>query len=191
MSVKGILRPLIAVLIGVLVYGKAAALPIVYEYSYTFNDGTVVSGTLMGEPVGGFVANVSAITLFVNGASQPGPFFLYGRDAALGWLTTAGKVAFDGSLNNLLFGNDPPPLDGPSEYFYYVNSQQWCGSASSCTLVSVENPHFDSSDLGSSANRWTLRAVSAPEPSISFPLLLGLLILAFIRSWGGRSVRYA
>jgi hypothetical protein len=75
----------------------------VFDYSYTFGSGDIVSGTLEGSQSGDFVNNVANVTVFFNGTAMSGNVYT-ARYEPTGYV--AGPiVSFDVHKNDLLFAN--------------------------------------------------------------------------------------
>lgn len=131
-----------------------------FDYSYTFADGFIASGTLAGTQSGEYVDNVSDVTVNFNGTPITGSVFPQ-NDGPSGW--AAGSiVSFDFSLCNFLFGNfdfatdtGSPPED---EWFLIIPNGN---GTSDCEAYRQNLPdHFD--EAGFQSN-WSLVAV--PEPA--------------------------
>jgi hypothetical protein len=74
-----------------------------FDYSYTFSDGLVVSGTLQGTASGDYVTGVSDVTVNINGTPLTGTIFAATLGGS-GW-ENGPVISFDAANNNFLFIN--------------------------------------------------------------------------------------
>ncbi|MEA3149620.1 MAG: hypothetical protein QOD56_559 [Gammaproteobacteria bacterium] len=107
------------------VFGSCAANASTYDFSYTFGDGTAVTGSLSGTRNGLYVTNISDVNVSLNGSAfSGGPLFSAAWNTATGsWDNTiAPIVSTQGSLNNFIFADTNVPTDfGVSNYLYFIN----------------------------------------------------------------------
>ena len=148
----------------------------IFDFAYSFNNGTVVSGSLTGNLVGDYVQNVGDVEVFNNGIQISGPFIAV--DSFNGALdATVSTIA---SLNNFHFANG---LNSYSwTYEFYMHNETWGHSASyrdHATGVSY------SDYIENSNNSWSLveraaRISPVPEPVTYVMLLVGLGLIGFM-----------
>jgi len=71
-----------------------------FNFSYNFDNGTAVAGSLDGTRSGDYVTNVSNVSLTINGNSV-GPFDVWGYYGEVDY-----GVSFDATLNNFWFAEE-------------------------------------------------------------------------------------
>jgi hypothetical protein len=111
-------KPILLGIAGLACGALSGRASITYDYSYTFGDGTVVSGTLDGTQNGDYVDNVNDVTVNFNGIPISGTVFSYKANTDL-----APIVSFDVTLSDFIFINSDIPNGGSysgSEYFYIL-----------------------------------------------------------------------
>jgi len=183
MSIKSILQK---VTVGVVASFFALCGPAnadLFNYSYTFTDGSIVSGSFSGTANGLFIDNVSNVSASFNGAPFAGSPNLFSVHYSLtdGWQNTVQPtVSFDGNLNSFMFIDSDYPTDfGYTNFFYLVNVEDESSVAvgtdiSVLAIESSSNGTYDSS-------HWSVTAVNAvPEPETYAMLLAGLGLLGFV-----------
>ncbi|SDF69156.1 MULTISPECIES: FxDxF family PEP-CTERM protein [unclassified Duganella] len=148
-----------------------AAQATTYQYSYTFADGNVASGTFDGTANGNLITDLTNITAFANGVAFKTQYgevattiFNYASDM---WGGAAGGAvaSFDGTANNLLFtGGTRQPGGG----FFYGSTLN-LGPRMTNLLGAGVTP-WGSTGGAYSAARWSVSAV--PEPA-TYGMLLG------------------
>jgi hypothetical protein len=156
--------------------GSAAAQATTFNYSYSFVDGTTVTGSFDGGESGGLVTGLSNISVLVNGTALNRGFKGYAFDTTTKeWTPTAAVASFDGYANNFIFSDSSrEDFNSNNMYFAFVTA------SSGATTMSVaemnygrllQNIAYD----GSLQSRWHLQAVNAiPEPETYAMLLAGL-----------------
>jgi hypothetical protein len=157
--------------------GGAAQADSVFDFSYTFTDGLVLTGSLDGTLSGQFVTNVSNVNINFNGTAFSGTLLGGSFDGTAGAFdfTKAPVVSFNGSQNNFIFSDASDPLSA-SNFFYFVNGTTPSGLSNQ--ELSVTNTHaiLNNADFDSpGAGTWSLTPVPLPA---ALPLLvsgLGLL----------------
>ncbi|HEX9171245.1 MAG TPA: PEP-CTERM sorting domain-containing protein [Telluria sp.] len=158
-----------------LIASSAASASAVYNYSYTFENGSTVTGSFDGDAAGNQITNLSNITAYANGVALRGSGDLYAAAYSnSGWIAQAGVASFDGTANNFLFIDTNYPLNyNYTNYFYAVPA-----GAGGSTLAYVAAQGFSGSDQYSAA-RWSLTggpaASDVPEPASLAIIGLGLI----------------
>ncbi len=166
----------------------------VFNFSYTFGSGDVVSGSLTGTQNGIFIESVSNASAFLNGIAFTGNPNLYQPYTFLaGCCIVPGVpvISFNGNLNNFGFSNAPPNTPGAN--FFIMNgtdiqagtgfSLQYAGFGNSyssgyipqdVSLNGSATPGYTAFD----ANRWSLTP-AVPEPETYAMMLAGLSLMGF------------
>ena len=154
----------------------------IYNYSWTFPDQVVVSGSFTGIATGNLVTELSSISMYINGVKQM-PYF--------GWIDTKfndynghpapGAIfSFDGTENNFHISDGNP-------YAYGINfsDAKYVGYDFWRTHLYREGEHnivYDDWDSGYRAAHWSLQeAIAVPEPGSALLFSLGLIGLLAAR----------
>jgi len=148
-----------------------------YDYSFTFNSGLVVSGTLDGDANGDFVENVSNVTVFFNGfpmsgtPTNPAPIIYTAK--LVDYSFVAGPiVSFDVNQNNFVFANS----DFAAGDFSYTSFFEFSGSAYAYAIdVDLSLGDFEYTHA---QTRWSLTpsTVKVPDAGTMLPLLGVVLV---------------
>jgi hypothetical protein len=154
-----------AALLTALTAGVAQA-DTVFDFSYIFNDGTKLTGSLDGTLNGSFVTNISNVEVSFGGASFSGPLAGGTFDSSgVPDFSSPPVVSTNGALNNFIFTDG-----GATNEFAFTSS---LGVLAANINV---NPNNTPSDLTANGS-WKLAAAPVPLPA-ALPLLvsgLGLL----------------
>tara|TARA_R110000868_G_scaffold98415_1_gene270844 strand:- start:71 stop:637 length:567 start_codon:yes stop_codon:yes gene_type:complete len=176
-----------------LAFGTAAALQAgSFTYSYTFQDGDVVSGSFNGTQSGNLITGLSDISLFFNGvAATNNPMFGTGWSPTNNsWVSGGAVASIDGTQNNFLFIDSNYPNNGNfTQYFYVRNgfisnpthsdSFAWSGNNGGGLNDNVAN------DNPFIAANWSINGANVPDAATTLPLAvlgMGFLLLARRRS---------
>lgn len=171
---KSIFRlPLLILVLG---FTAGSSYGTTFNYSYTFEDGLEVSGTLDGTQNGNFVDNVSNVSLFFDGGDLSGTIYTSMYDG-LNYLSGP-VVSFDALQNNFLFATSDL-AGGDFAYnsiFYMLNSSVFEDTA---LAFSTAGAGYASQDFPTSSGRWSL-TVPDGGSTIIF-MALSMAGLAWIR----------
>ena len=149
----------------------------VFDFSYTFTDGLVLTGSLDGTLNGQFVTNVSNVSINFNGTTFSGTLLGGSFDGAAGNFdfTKSPVVSFNALQNNFIF-SDAADSNAASNFFYFVNGATPSGLSNQELFVSSNHVTLNPADFDSpGAGTWSLTPVPLPA---ALPLLvsgLGLL----------------
>lgn len=149
-----------------------------FNYSYVFNDGLTVSGSLEGTQNGLFVEDVSNVTLLFNGVQAPGTIHL--ATFFDGSYVAGAVVSFDALQNNFFLADtDLANGDfGYSSLFYILNGSVDFDSA---FALSYSLDHFGSQDAPVTSGNWSLTFAAVPDGGSSLAMLAlavaGLLLI--------------
>ena len=147
-----------------------------YDFSYTFGDSSVITGSLSGNLNGAYVDNISNVHVSFNGtAFSGGSLFNAAWNTATGNFdnTIAAVVSTNGALNNFVFADSNVPADySASNYFYFVNDPATYGHEA--FAVNYNTVTVDSALDNPSNASWSLVAAPVPEPETHAMLLAGL-----------------
>jgi hypothetical protein len=151
-----------------------------YNFSYTFSDSEVVTGSFSAVLNGTLFNNISNVHVSFNGNEFSGePLFVSGWNAATGSFdnTVAAVVSTNGALNNFVIADASNPNDyaNLNNYFYYINDAVQ-GHQVLANNFNTGDVDFDSPVTAS----WNVAAVAAvPEPASYAMLFAGLGVLGF------------
>jgi len=167
---------------------SGAATAATYEYSYTLDLGTTISGSFSGIAIGDLIVDLTNVTAEVDGYAFKGSGNLATYSFAGTWIVGGAYASFDGLQNNFMFSDAPPPsvLDWTNQFF---------SLAGDATRLPDAPPEIGYGDRNVSINgyealgdfppnsSWCVTAMpepaSVPEPAGVIPLLGGLAFLGF------------
>ena len=145
-----------------------------YDFSYTFGDSSVLTGSLSGNLNGAYVDNISNVHVSYNGTDfSGGSLFHAAWNTATGNFdnTIAAVVSTNGALNNFVFADSNVPMNNnASNYFYFVNDPATLGHEAFAVNGNTGDVALDNPANAS----WSLVAAPVPEPETHAMLLAGL-----------------
>lgn len=149
-----------------------------YEYSYTFQNGEIVSGSFMGDLDGNLITNLSDMSINVSLPYRPPASFpstqpLSSFQAVQGaqWnVDSGGVLSLDGHFNSFAF-----VAPGIRKNFLYAYSQE--NSDDNLIMLRTDDENIFLADTFQAKN-WTVSAV--PEAGSGGMLLAGLCMFAAV-----------
>jgi hypothetical protein len=173
------MKPLIKhILAATVLLAATAAQATVYNYTYQYNNGTLVTGSFSGSAAGDLVTGLSNISVIVDGIAFNGSGNLFGShyDGTLGWQSGGAVASFSGTHNNFYFADADYPNDFTMTNYTYAVPNFSPSDLTATTQISYVGQGTIYDPLGKYyAQNWTLSAVrdnAVPEPG-SLALLLG------------------
>jgi hypothetical protein len=147
-----------------------------FDFSYTFGDGSIVTGSLEGSLVGDAVQNVSDIHAALNGTAFTGTLNATGWDASTSQFDLPATVSTDATKNNFAFADVPnaAALNAGSftNLFEMITNDPLAnGVLATNANVLAGNSAFDLAPNGS----WSLQPVPLPAGFLLFSSGLGLV----------------
>jgi hypothetical protein len=140
----------------------------VYDYSYTFGDGTSITGSFDGVPDGLFVDGASNASVQFDGLDMPGSVFISTLDAGFNYDSGA-IISYDPEQNDFVFANsDLANGDFSYDSFFLIANTAGEAGAQSFPLGFSGSADFPVVDAS-----WTLKEV--PD-SGSASALFGLAV---------------
>ncbi len=165
---------LAAMLLAFLPLGAQAS---TFNFSYTFQSGDVVTGSLSGDKNGDYVDNVGNVKVSLNGtqflaAPEVWPLGV-DENGTIGGVPT---VSFNGALNNFFFSNADFPAKPFSSYFAIINNSMF-------NVAQAMTPNSLPTDLNCpfctegtfNPQRWSLEEVQSPS-AVPLPAALPLML---------------
>ena len=139
-----------------------------FEFSYTFDNGGAITGSLDGSLVGSFIQNVSNVQVAFAGFAYDQPLYTaaYLPDGSLSLGNPI--VSVDGDQNDFAFGN--APSTDASEYFVFVGSTAGGG----VSQVLAQGPLGGGEDVPMNSS-WSIRPVPLPAAGWLLSSGIGLL----------------
>ena len=145
-----------------------------WDYSYTFGDGLVVSGSFEGTQSGDFVTGISDLSMSYNGTPVTGPIYAATYDGSA-WVNGA-VVSFDAAQNNFLFINTDYAIgDYSGDYLAFLPASIE-GGEPYAAFVSGPLDIVDANNDSTVASNWTL--VDPVPDGASTAMLCGMSLLA-------------
>jgi hypothetical protein len=101
---------------------SGAATASTFDFSYTFDLGTTISGSFSGTAFGDIIVNISNVTISVDGHAFKGngnlAIFSW-NNLAHTWVVGGAYASFDGLQNNFMFSDAVPPsvLNSTNQFF--------------------------------------------------------------------------
>lgn len=153
----------------------------VFDYTYTFGDGLVASGSLTGTQNGNSVENAANVTLFFNGAQIPGLIFSFKYDSTSPNSYVSGPVLSFNALENNFFFSKSDMENGvfTDDSLFYVLTA--FGFNTAVGLHPLNNTA--SQDLPIRPGSWSLTSRgSVPDGGTTLAMFgIGLAALMWIR----------
>ncbi|MTV41129.1 PEP-CTERM sorting domain-containing protein [Duganella radicis] len=153
-----------------------------FNFSYAFEDGQAITGSLSGHLVGDLLDGVSNVHINFNGNDYTGALVGASWDASThDWNSAAGAViSTNAAKNNFIFADaDPQHAVGSiNNYFYFVNSNDASiGNQAFAVNYNTGDVAFDQPTQNAT---WSLVAAPVPEPSSIAMLAAGLGVVGAI-----------
>ncbi len=168
-----------------------------YDFSYKFNSGDVVTGSFMGNPNGNLITNLTDISVSLDGVTFNGngslSAFAWSYDGFnFGPYFTGAVASFNGLQNNFYFVDTTSPRTsvGTNYFLSETTPITFCISSNHGGCISNNPTNFVaatfvggksvSDGIGNSLpnNSWTVTAV--PEAGEWAMMLLGLPLLGWV-----------
>jgi len=143
-----------------------------FAFSYTFDDSTVLTGTLSGQLNGGFIEGVSDVHVSFGGTDFIGSLFSGAWNAATSNWDAAqpAVVSTNGALNNFIFSDSAALADGATSFFYFFNDPN------QATHVLGANLNTFGLSIDDAANgSWSIQPVPLPGALLLLSSGLGLM----------------
>jgi hypothetical protein len=146
-----------------------------FDFSYTFGDGPVVTGSLEGTLVGDVVQNISDVHAALNGTAFTGTLNVAGWNAGTSLFDSTAVVSTDASKNNFVFADaDAAKLNTGNftNLFEMITNDPNANGvfATNAKITDGANSAFDLAPNGS----WSLAPVPLPAGLLLFSSGLGL-----------------
>ncbi|HXO57260.1 MAG TPA: hypothetical protein VN866_12065 [Mycobacterium sp.] len=158
-----------------------------FDFSYTFTDGQVITGSLMGTSTDGgqTVTNISDLQVSFDGVAflgGQGPLQIDTYNPATETFTdtTPATISANGALNNFVISDVDAVVGTPDYEFLYINDPNpFVGSQVVAQNFLQTNSSGDSTQLGidepANAGAWTLTAATPVPLPATLPLLASAL----------------
>jgi hypothetical protein len=144
-----------------------------FDFSYTFGDGPVVTGSLSGTLVGDTVQNISDVHVALNGVAFTGTLNVAGWDASTSSFDLPATVSTQAAQNNFLF-TDAANVNSSdwTNFFEMITSDAAANGVfvANAKITDTVNSAFDFAPNGS----WSLAPVPLPAGFLLFSSGLGL-----------------
>ena len=146
-----------------------------FDFSYTFGDGPVVTGSLDGTLVGDVVQNISDVHVALNGTAFTGTLNVAGWNASTSVFDSTAVVSTDASKNNFAFADaDAANLNAGNftNLFEMITNDPNANGvlAANANITNGPNSAFDLAPNGT----WSLAPVPLPAGLLLFSSGLGL-----------------
>lgn len=148
-----------------------------FNFSYSFDDGTTVTGSLSGDQNGQFVDNVAGVTFSINGIVFADPVYTFAFDSGSGTYAAGPIVSFDLAQNNFAFAtSDLASFDFSYNYLFSI-----LGTATGANTVTAYtfDPYVGSQEVTDTPARWSLTLAPVPEAGSTLALA-GLALLGLV-----------
>lgn len=146
-----------------------------FDFSYTFGDGPVVTGSLEGTLVGDVVQNISDVHVALNGTAFTGILNVSGWNAGTSMFDSTATVSKDATKNNFVFADANATNVNEGNYtnlFEMIATDPSAnGVFATNAKINGDNGAFDLAPNGS----WSLAPVPLPAGFLLFSSGLGLL----------------
>jgi hypothetical protein len=144
-----------------------------FDFSYTFTDGPVVTGSLDGTLVGDTLQNISDVHVAFNGTAFTGTLNVAGWDPGTLQFDLPGTVSTDSSKNNFVFADGNPNTGDFTNLFEMITNDPVNGGvlATNAKITDPLNTDFE----GAPNETWKLAApVPLPAAFLLFSSGLGM-----------------
>jgi hypothetical protein len=150
-----------------------------FDFSYTFGDGQLLTGSLDGTLSGELITDISNVSINFDHTTLSGTLYAGTFDSATStynYSMNAAVVSTNAALNNFIFADsNDPGANNVTNWFYFVNGL----TPSGANGQEVEAANVNTGDIAfdnPGSGQWSLRPVPVPA---ALPLMVsGLGFLA-------------